>query len=52
MYHNRRLFPRLLWLADAALRGTCRRPIRRGPAILVGVLAFIVYQGVFVIFDR
>jgi hypothetical protein len=26
--------------------------IRRGPAILVGVLAFLVYQGVFVIFNR
>lgn len=26
--------------------------IRRGPAILVGVVAYIVYQGVFVIFNR
>ncbi|MBE7554889.1 MAG: YIP1 family protein [Anaerolineales bacterium] len=26
--------------------------IRPGPAILIGVLAFIVYQGVFVIFNR
>jgi hypothetical protein len=26
--------------------------IRRGPAILVGVLAFLVYQGVFFIFNR
>jgi hypothetical protein len=26
--------------------------LRRGPAILVGVLAYRVYQGVFVIFNR
>jgi hypothetical protein len=26
--------------------------IRRGPAILIGVLAFVVYQGVFLIFNR
>jgi hypothetical protein len=26
--------------------------IRRGPAILIGVLAYIVYQGVFVVFNR
>lgn len=31
--------------------GSAQR-IRRGPAILVGVLAFLVYQGVFVIFNR
>lgn len=26
--------------------------LRRGPAILVGILAFLVYQGVFLIFNR
>lgn len=26
--------------------------LRRGPAILVGVLAFVVYQGVFLVFNR
>jgi hypothetical protein len=26
--------------------------LRRGPAILVGVLAYLVYQGVFLIFNR
>ena len=39
-----------LFLFPKGIRAAQR--IRSGPAILVGVLAFIVYQGVFVIFNR
>lgn len=43
----------ILWflvLFPVGIRAAQR--IRRGPAVLVGVLAYVLYQGVFVIFNR
>lgn len=43
----------LVWAPVLCVIGVAAaQRIRRGPAVLVGVLAFLVYQGVFLIFNR
>lgn len=43
----------LLWMPTLfAIGVSAAQRVRRGPAILVGALGFIVYQGVFFIFNR
>jgi len=43
----------LIWMPTLFSKGVgAAQRLRRGPAILVGVLAFLVYQGVFLIFNR
>jgi hypothetical protein len=43
----------LVWAPTLCVLGVAAaHRLRRGPAVLVGVLAFVVYQGVFFIFNR
>ena len=43
----------LVWAPILCTMGlAAAQRLRRGPAVLVGVLAFLVYQGVFLIFNR
>jgi hypothetical protein len=43
----------LIWFLVLFPKGVGAAPrLRRSPAILVGVLAYLMYQGVFMIFNR